>query len=159
MPLPSARVIHPKALQVGIDASRAAMTDRCAIEAYTPPSDDDWDPATGTYSTPGGWSTVAQPASVVDADGNIPCRIQPVNLDDQRAPVAEQQISQSRHQARLPLDVNAAFDQRLRVVSVDPDHGDPNLAGQTYRVLDHTPRTLATEARVTIRADQEADVE
>lgn len=157
MPLPGSKVIHPKALQVGIDASLAAMTDRCVIEAYTAPSG--WDPDTGTYANVGGWSTVAQPDSVTDADGNIPCRVIPVNLDDQRTTAAEEHISQSRHQARLPLDVNAAFDQRLRVVSVDGDYGDPNLAGKTYRILDHTPRTFATEARVTVRSDEEADVE
>lgn len=157
MPLPGSKVIHPDALQVGIDASRAGMTDRCVIEAYAEPSG--WDYTTGTYATAGGWSAVAQPDSVTDADGNVPCRIQPVNLSDQQTNVAEAQVSQSRHQARLPLGVNAAFDQRLRVVSVHPKYGDPQLVGRTYRVMDETPRTFATESRVTIRADEGADVE
>lgn len=152
MPRPNTPLIPPGALDVGRDASHAAMVDRCVIERDQPPGT--FNPDTGLHDPPGGWTEVAQPADVLD-DGLVPCRIHPVPLNEKQHIVGDEDVVTSRYYGRLPMGSQVALDDRIAVVQTHPTMGDPNQQGLAYRVVDDTPRSLATETRVTLRLEHD----
>lgn len=151
MPRPGTPVFPLGSVAVGRELSVAGMPDRCLIEEEAEPGA--FDPETGLHATGRGWTEVEQPPGVADAAG-VPCRIHPVPLNEDRHTLAERDTIVSRYYARLPLGTIVEFDQRIRVVSVDPETGDPKQVGRVYRVLDPTATAYATEARVTVKEEE-----
>lgn len=151
MPRPGTPLIPAGALDAGREVSAGGMYDRCVIERDEPPGA--FDPDTGLHDPAGGWTEVAQPDGVNDADGLTPCRIHPVPLNEDRAQVADDAFILSRYYARLPLNVTIRMDDRIRVVSVHAVYGDPRQQDRVYRAVDPTARSFATEARITVKEE------
>lgn len=114
------------------------MVDECSITrgggAQT------FDPNTGTYTTPAGSTIYVGPCEVQISDG----------LNAQTSEAGGQVVTERRVTVKVPMSVEGV--QVDDVVTITASELDPDLVGQTFRVMSTFAKTFATSRRLQVEA-------
>lgn len=112
------------------------MVDACTITRGG--GDPVFDPDTGEYTTPAGSTIYTGPCEVQISDG----------LNAREADAGGTEITLSRLTVKVPISVEGV--QVDDVVTITASELDPDLVGQTYRVIAGFAKSFATARRLQV---------
>lgn len=143
MPRANTPVIPDGALQLARDVSSSDSAMPYRVTIADPDEQGAFDPGAGEHTVIPGTEHYT----------DLAARIHPVPQNDREVVIADEPQVLSRWYVRLPLTTSVVENQRITVDSATSAYADATLVGRVFRVLDHTPRVLAYDLRVTVREE------